>query len=57
MMIGMLILSILFILYILIIRALKDNSKNCEFNLQINISGFKLSFKTKEKNAPSNRKR
>ncbi|NFG49416.1 hypothetical protein FDF99_14925 [Clostridium botulinum] len=24
---------------------LKDNSKNCEFNPKINISGFKLSFK------------
>ena len=41
------------ILVILINRALKHNSKDCEFNLEINIKGFKIYFKTKEKNAPS----
>ena len=32
----------------LILRALKHNSKDCEFNLEINIKGFKFSFKRKE---------
>lgn len=57
MIIGMLIISVSMIVLILILRALKHNSKNCEFNLEINIKGFKLYFKTKEKNAPSNPKR
>ncbi|NRT87278.1 hypothetical protein DE167_003175 [Clostridium beijerinckii] len=52
MIIGMLILSITLILVILINRALKSNSKSCEFNLEINIKGFKISFKTKEKDPP-----
>ena len=45
---------------ILVLRALKHDSKSCEFNLEINIKGFKFSFETKEKdkikeeNAPSN---
>ena len=50
MIIGMLIISVSTI--ILILRALKHNSKDCEFNLEINIKGFKFSFKTKEKNTP-----
>ena len=51
--VGMLIISISLILFTLINRALKHNSKDCEFNLEINIKGFKIYFKTKEKNAPS----
>ena len=54
MVIVILILSIAVILILLINRALKHNSKDCEFNLEINIKGFKIHFKTKEKNAPSN---
>ena len=53
MIVGILIISIALILVILINRALKHNSKDCEFNLEINIKGFKIYFKTKEKNAPS----
>jgi hypothetical protein len=53
--IGVLILSVTLILVILINRALKSNSKGCEFNLEINIKGFKISFKTTEKNAPSSK--
>ena len=56
MIIGILIISIALILLILLIlinKALKHNSKDCEFNLEINIKGFKIYFKTKEKNAPS----
>jgi hypothetical protein len=53
MIVGVLIISIALILVILINRALKHNSKDCEFNLEINIKGFKICFKTKEKNAPS----
>ncbi|MFT8352789.1 hypothetical protein [Clostridium saccharoperbutylacetonicum] len=53
MIIGILIISIALILVMLINSALKHNSKNCEFNLEINIKGFKVYFKTKEKNAPS----
>ncbi|APF24891.1 MULTISPECIES: hypothetical protein [Clostridium] len=52
MIIGMLIISVSTIILILILRALKHNSKDCEFNLEINIKGFKFSFKTKEKNTP-----
>lgn len=57
MIIEMLIISLLIIMIILVLRALKHDSKNCEFSLEINIKGFKFSFKTKEENAPSNRKR
>lgn len=57
MIIEMLIISLLIIMIILVLRALKHDSKNCEFSLDINIKGFKFSFKTKEENAPSNRKR
>ncbi|NMF05018.1 hypothetical protein ACUH7Y_05500 [Clostridium beijerinckii] len=53
MIIGILIISIALILVILINRALRHNSKDCEFNLEINIKGFKINFKTNEKNAPS----
>ncbi|GEA30015.1 MULTISPECIES: hypothetical protein [Clostridium] len=53
MIIGILIISIALILVILINRALRHNSKDCEFNLEINIKGFKIKFKTNEKNAPS----
>lgn len=53
MIVGILIISITLILVILITRALKHNSKDCEFNLEINIKGFKIYFETKEKNAPS----
>ncbi|CAI3193034.1 MULTISPECIES: hypothetical protein [Clostridium] len=53
MIIGMLILSILVLLVILINRALRSSSKSCEFNLEVNIKGFKINFKTTEKNAPS----
>ncbi|WP_202117533.1 hypothetical protein [Clostridium chromiireducens] len=53
MIIGILIISMALILVILINRALRHNSKDCEFNLEINIKGFKLNFKTNEKNAPS----
>ena len=49
----MLIIAIALILVILINRALKHNSKKCEFNLEINIKGFKIYFRTNEKNAPS----
>lgn len=52
MIIGMLILSVSTIMLILIVRALKHNSKSCEFDLEVNIKGFKISFKTKEKNTP-----
>ena len=41
----------------IILRALKHNSKDCKFNLEVNIKGFKISFKTKKENAPSNPKR
>lgn len=47
MIIGLLILSVALILIILINRALKHNSKSCEFNLEINVKGFKINFKTK----------
>ena len=53
MVIVILILSIAVILILLINRALKHNSKNCEFTVEINIKGFKINFKTNEKNAPS----
>ena len=53
MIVEILIISIALILVMLINRALKHNSKDCEFNLEINIKGFKVYFKTKEKNAPS----
>jgi len=53
MIIGMLITSVLIIVLMLVVTALKHNSKDCEFNLEINIKGFKVYFKTKEKNAPS----
>ena len=53
MIIGILIVSITFVLVILVNRALKHNSRSCEFNLEINIKGFKINFKTNEKNAPS----
>ncbi|WP_171983598.1 hypothetical protein [Clostridium beijerinckii] len=53
MIIGLLIILILILLVILINRALRSNSKNCEFNLDVNIKGFKINFKTTEKNAPS----
>ena len=55
--IGILILLLSIITLILLLRALKHNSKDCEFNLEINLKGFKISFKTKKENAPSNRKR
>ena len=54
MIVEILIISIALILVMLINRALKHNSKGCEFNLESNIKGFKIYFKTKEKNAPSN---
>lgn len=57
MIIGILILSVSIIILIIILRALKHNSKDCEFNLEVNIKGFKISFKTKEENAPSTDKR
>ncbi|WP_459480024.1 hypothetical protein [Clostridium saccharoperbutylacetonicum] len=53
MIVGVLIVSILILLVILINRALRSNSKSCEFNLEVNIKGFKINFKTTEKNAPS----
>ncbi|WP_275477924.1 hypothetical protein [Clostridium botulinum] len=40
----------------IIIIALKEDSKECDFEIQFNIKGFKLSLKTK-KNASSNYKR
>ena len=40
MIIGILILLVPTI----ILRALKHNSKDCEFNLEVNIKGFKTSF-------------
>ncbi|EKQ57830.1 MULTISPECIES: hypothetical protein [unclassified Clostridium] len=49
----MLIISMLILLVILINRALRINSKGCEFNLEVSIKGFKINFKTTEKNAPS----
>ena len=52
MIIGMLIISVSILSLILILQALKHNSKNCEFSLEINIKGFKFSFKTNEKNTP-----
>ncbi|WP_158678757.1 MULTISPECIES: hypothetical protein [Clostridium] len=56
MIIGVLAVIISIVLIILIIIALKEDSKECDFEVQFNIKGFKLSLKTK-KNAPSNRKR
>lgn len=56
MIIGVLAVIINIVLIILIIIALKEDSKECDFEVQFNIRGFKLSLKTK-KNAPSNRKR
>ncbi|MFT8351758.1 hypothetical protein [Clostridium saccharoperbutylacetonicum] len=56
MIIGMLIISILVLLVLLVIlinRALRNNSKDCEFNLEVNIKGFKINFKTTEKDTPS----
>ena len=55
--IEILILLVPTIILIIILRALKHNSKDCEFNLEVNIKGFKISFKTKEENAPSTDKR
>ncbi|MCE5221288.1 MAG: hypothetical protein LLF98_08490 [Clostridium sp.] len=55
MIIGVLILSILVLLVILVNRTLRSNSKNCEFNLEVGIRGFKINFKTEEKNAPSDK--
>ncbi|MCE5220903.1 MAG: hypothetical protein LLF98_06435 [Clostridium sp.] len=52
MIVGILIISIALILVILINRALKHNSKDCEFNLEINIRGFKINFKAQEKDPP-----
>lgn len=52
MIIGMLIVSVSTVILMLILRALKHTSKDCEFNLEINIKGLKFSFKTKEKNTP-----
>lgn len=49
----MLIISILILLVILINRALRNNSKDCEFNLEVNTKGFKINFKTTEKDTPS----
>lgn len=49
----MLIISILVLLLILINRALINNSKGCEFNLEVSIKGFKINFKTTEKDTPS----
>ncbi|WP_252230724.1 hypothetical protein [Clostridium sp. ZBS15] len=43
---GMLIIPISIILVLLILIALKHNSKNCEFNLELNIKGFKLFWNT-----------
>ena len=53
MVIGMLIISVELILVILINKGLRSNSKNCDFKLDINIKGFRIYFKTTEKNAPS----
>lgn len=50
--IEMLIISVSTVILILILRALKHSSKDCEFNLEINIKDFKFSFKTKERNTP-----
>ena len=55
--IGILIILLSIITLILLLRALKHNSKDCEFNLEINLKGFKISYKTKKEHAPSNRKR
>ena len=63
MIIGMLIISVLMIMILLIVKALKYDSKNCEFKIEISINSFKFSFKTiekdkiKEENAPSTPKR
>ena len=52
MIVGMLILLVFILLLTLINIALKSNSKECDFEVEFNLKGFKLSLKTK-KNAPS----
>ena len=54
------IVSIFSFIYILFDRALKQDSKACELDVQADLKGFKLHLKTydedkkiKEKNAPS----
>ena len=56
MIIGVLALLITIILILLIKVALNADSKECDFEVEFNLKGFRLSLKTK-KNAPSNRKR
>ncbi|EHI96853.1 hypothetical protein CDLVIII_0113 [Clostridium sp. DL-VIII] len=55
MIIGVLIISIVVLLVILFNRALRSSSKNCDFSLEAGIKGFKINFKTTEKNAPSDK--
>lgn len=52
MIIETLVVSLALILILLITKALKHNSKDCEFNLEFNLKGLKILFKTKEKSAP-----
>ena len=40
MIIGMLIISVLMIMILLIVKALKYDSKNCEFKIEISINSF-----------------
>ena len=56
MIVGILLISITLILVVLVNRALRNNSKSCEFNLEINIKGFKICFKTTKKNALSSQR-
>ncbi|WP_315073841.1 hypothetical protein [uncultured Clostridium sp.] len=51
--ICVLIISVTLILVILVNRALRSSSKNCDFSLEASLKGFKINFKTTEKNAPS----
>ncbi|QAA35062.1 hypothetical protein C1I91_27355 [Clostridium manihotivorum] len=45
------------IINLLIIIALNPNSKFCDFELDISIKSLKIKFKTKEKSAPSTKRK
>lgn len=49
---------LLFIILVMLInKSLRSNSKECDFEISINIKGFKLIFKTTKEDAPSSNKR
>lgn len=48
-------ISLTLILWLLISKALSNDANTCEFSCEFNIKGFKIHFKTKEKNVPSDK--